>query len=247
MLKALKVDESELATFKDILRGAINESVNRTTRKAVKKARSIIVKEANERIREATARKKAAIKQVNEISARAYKRFEESHAEELKKLAQFDEMVSLLKGVHGVMESFGLALAPANKKLKLQLENARKAHAREVASLNKENARLATEAERLKIRTSLEKLAKPMTESERSEFIAIIGEMKVESHADFIARATKVRDRLYKEGKSEYNSFVEQFAESQTVIDPAKKPKPVTESRKPRNIMEASMEVLSGL
>ena len=246
MLKALKVDESELATFKDILRGAINESVNRTTRKAVKKARSIIVKEANERIRLAGARKKAAIKKVNEISARAYARFEENHAQEIKKLAQFDEMVNLLKGVNHVMESFGLAMAPTNKKLQIQLENARKSHAREVASLKAANEKLVTEAERLKIRTSLERLSKTMTESERGEFISIVSEMKVESHADFIKRATKVRDRLYKEGNSEYNQFVERFTESQTLVN--KQPaKVVVEEKAPRNVMEASMDVLRNM
>ena len=247
MLKALKVDEADVSTFKDILRSAINESVNRTTRKAVKKARSIIVKEANARILEASARKRKAIKQVNEISARAYARFEKAHEAELKKLSQFDEMVQLLKGVNSVMESFGLAMAPANKKLKIQLENARKAHARDVAALKTTNEKLVAEAERQKIRTSLERLAKTLTESERGEFIAIIGEMKVENHADFVKRATKVRDRLYKEGNSEYNNFVENFTESQELVNTSKaKPKVVTEERKPRNVMEATMEVLRG-
>ena len=243
MLKALKVNESELSTFKDILRSAINESVNRTTRKAVKRARSIIVKEANDRIRLASVRKKEAIKKVNEISARAYARFEENHKQELKKLSQFDEMVQLLKGVNHVMESFGLAMAPANKKLKVQLENARKAHARDVATLKAANEKLVVEAERQKIRTSLERLTKTLTESERGEFISIVGEMKVESHADFVKRATKVRDRLYKEGNSEYNTFVERFTESQSLVE--KKPaKIITEEKKPRNVMESVMDVL---
>lgn len=244
MLKALNVTEAEMATFKDILRGAIVESVRHTTKKAVKKARKHIVSEANTRIREGIKRKKESIRKLNEISARSYERFEEAHKEELKKLDQYDEMVNLFKSMNGVMESFGIAQAPANKRLQKELEASRKAHAKEVASLKLENAELKTEGERAKIRSSLDKMTKTMTESEKAEFISIVSEMKVEGHSDFVKRATKVRDRLYKEDKSGYENFVEKFTES---VDIVRKPTQVTEGKEPRNIMEAVTDTLSGL
>lgn len=238
MLKALKVEAADLATFKDILRGAMVESVRGTATKAVKRAKKAIYAEANSKIRESISRKKIAIKKLNAIQERAYVRFEESHKKELRKLAQYDEMVSLFKSMTGVMESYGLSIAPANKKLKIQLEQARVSHAKEAAALRKENAQLKTEAERAKIRTSVERMTKTMTESEKAEFMSIVAEMKVEDNADFIRRATKVKDRLYKEDTS-YDQFVERFTESAVIEN-----RRVVEDKTPRNVMEASLEVL---
>uniref|UniRef100_A0AAU8HY60 Uncharacterized protein n=1 Tax=Rhizobium phage LG08 TaxID=3129229 RepID=A0AAU8HY60_9CAUD len=244
MLKVLKVDESELATFKDVLRGAIVESVRVTSAKAVKRARKQIVSEANTRIRLATARKKESIKKLNAISERAFARFEEAHKTELKKLGQYDEMVKLFKSMNGVMEAFGLSTNPTNKRLAVQLEAARKAHAVDVAELKKENAELKVEAERAKIRSAVDRMTKTMTESERSEFLTIVAEMKVVDSNDFLRRATKIKDRLYKEDESSYTNFVERFTESADLV---RKPKQVNEDKSaPKNIMEAVSEVLRG-
>jgi hypothetical protein len=235
LLKKFDIKASEFVECKAILHQLVTEKAERLTKKAEAKIQKSYA-ESN------TRRLKKLQESVKTYARRAAAKFVEAEKAKFVERATFEAHSAFVDKISTLFGEFGIQVDPKIKTKFEGLKNEIKTRNLEIDRLNSKNEHLALKIEAHKIAGAIKTLTEGLTQTDSERFVRIVEGLEIKDYADFIKRATSVKEKVFSENSQDYNTFVESLDQSKEKQNLGIR----TENSKPESLVNAAASILSG-